>query len=269
MQRREFVTTAVAGIAGVGAGFGAGKWNSDRQWAPMLEQEQARARELEGRALPENARMTFSQQGEDIVLFHVIRDLLRVERATYIDVGAAEPVLSNNTYLLWGVGHRGVLVEPNPAFAKKLRDYRSGDKVVEAGIGVSDATDADYYEIKGNPMLNTFSSNQVKMLQQGKSESVVERVRKMPLININRLMTEHLGKAPDVLSTDIEGLDYDIIRSLDLSRFRPGAICAETVTMNEAGVNSNITTYLLAQGYVVRGGSTVNTIYVDSKRLPS
>ncbi len=156
--------------------------------------------------------MSFSEQGEDIVLYHVVRDLLRVEQAIYIDVGAAEPVRSNNTYLLWGVGHRGVLVEPNPALAKKLRDYRPGDTVVEAGVGVADATEADYYEIKGNPMLNTFSPDQVKMLQQGKSENVVERVRKMPLININRLITEHLGKAPDVLSTDIEGLDYDIIR---------------------------------------------------------
>jgi FkbM family methyltransferase len=265
MQRREFVTTAVAGAAGIGAG----KLFSDRQWRPMLEREQARSQELERQALPRDARMTFSQQGEDIVLFHVVKDLLRVDRATYIDVGAAEPVLSNNTYLLWGVGHRGVLVEPNPAFAKKLRDYRPGDKVVEAGVGVTDATEADYYEIKGNPMLNTFSPDQVKTLQQGKNEDVVERVRKMPLININRLITEQLGKAPDVLSTDIEGLDYDIIRSLDLSRFRPGAICAETVAMSAAGANSDITKYLLAQGYVVRGGSTVNTIYVDSKRLPA
>jgi FkbM family methyltransferase len=265
MQRREFVTAAVVGAAG----FGAGTLRSDRQWRSTLEQEQARSRELERQALPQDARMTFSQQGEDIVLFHVVRDLLRVDRATYIDVGAAEPVLSNNTYLLWGVGHRGVLVEPNPALARKLRDYRPGDKVVEAGIGVADATSADYYEIKDNPMLNTFSPEQVKMLQQGKSENVVERVRKMPLVNINRLIIEQLGTAPDVLSTDIEGLDYDIIRSLDLSRFRPGAICAETVAMSAAGVNSDITTYLLAQGYVVRGGSTVNTIYVDSKRLPS
>jgi FkbM family methyltransferase len=265
MQRREFVTGAVVGAAGLGAG----KWISDRRWRSTLKQEQTSNQEPEGRVLPEHARMTFAQQGEDIVLFHVVRDLLRVDRATYIDVGAAEPVLSNNTYLLWGVGHRGVLVEPNPAFAKKLRDYRPGDKVVEAGVGVTDATEVDYYEIKGNPMLNTFSPDQVKMLQQGKSESVVERVRKMPLININRLITEQLGGAPDVLSTDIEGLDYDIIRSLDLSRFRPGAICAETVAMSATGVNSNITTYLLAQGYVVRGGSTVNTIYVDSKRLPA
>ena len=197
----------------------------------------------------------------------LVRDLLRVEHATYIDVGAAEPVLSNNTYLLWGVGHRGVLVEPNPVLAAKLRDQRPGDKVVEAGVGVTDATEADYYEIKGNPMLNTFSADWVKRMQEGKSESVVERVTKMPLININRLIDETLGKAPDVLSTDVEGLDHDIIRSLDLNRFRPGAICTETVAMHASGDNSEITKYLLSQGYVLRGGSTINTIYVDAKRL--
>ena len=245
MRRRDFITAAAGGAAGLGAGrliWGRG-----------------------GSSWPAEARMTFSQQGEDIVLYHVVRDLLRVEKATYMDVGAAEPVLSNNTYLLWGVGHRGVLVEPNPALAKKLRDYRSGDKVVEAGVGVTDQTEADYYEIKGNPMLNTFSPDQVKSLEAG--GEAVERVRKMPLININRIIEEQLGKAPDVLSTDIEGMDYSIIKTLDLARFRPGAICAETVAMSPGGDNSEITTYLLAQGYCVRGGSTINTIYVDSKRL--
>lgn len=246
MRRRDFVTA----VAGGAVGAGAGKWIWGREW-------------------PAEARMTFAQQGEDIVLFHVVRDLLRVERATYLDVGAAEPVRSSNTYLLWGVGHRGVLVEPNPALAKKLRDYRPGDKVVEAGVGVTDETEADYYEIRDNPSLNTFSPDQVKVLQQRMGEDVVERVRKMPLININRLIADELGKAPDVLSTDIEGLDYDVIRSLDLSRFRPGAICAETVAMWASGDNSDITTYLLSQGYVVRGGSTINTIYVDAGRLPA
>ena len=245
VRRREFVTALAGGAAGVGAGkliWGRG-----------------------GSSWPAEARMTFSQQGEDIVLFHVVRDLLKVEKATYMDVGAAEPVLSNNTYLLWGVGHRGVLVEPNPALAKKLRDYRSGDKVVEAGVGVTDQTEADYYEIKGNPMLNTFSPDWVKDLRRGASRwSACARCRSSTSTGSSRSSS---GKAPDVLSTDIEGMDYSIIKSLDLSRFRPGAICAETVAMSPAGDTSEITTYLLSQGYCVRGGSTINTIYVDSKRL--
>ena len=131
------------------------------------------------------------------------------------------------------------------------------NKVVEAGIGVTDMKEADYFEIKDNPWLNTFSPDQVKMLAARNPPIVVERTRKMPLININRVIAEQLGKAPDVLSTDIEGLDYDIIKSLDLSKYRPGCICAETVAMDKNGVNAEITAYLMSQGYVVRGGSMV------------
>ena len=94
-------------------------------------------------------------------------------------------------------------------------------------------TEADYYEIKGNPLLNTFSPDTVKELQKNKTESVVERVVKMPLLNINKVIEEQLGAAPDLLSTDVEGLDYDILKTLDLSRFRPPVICAEDVGIRE------------------------------------
>lgn len=218
---------------------------------------------------PIGSRTTYAQQGEDIVLYHVARDLLGTTRPTYMDIGAADPIVGNNTYLMYGaLDGRGVLVEPNPTFARALRSGRPRDTVVEAGIGVPEASTADYYVIKGDPLHNTFSSDQVAALQRGQSESVVERVVKMPLLDINKVIAEHLGNAPDVLSTDVEGLDYAILRSLDLDRFRPGCICAETAAMWNPEQNSDITSYLLSKGYVVRGGSTVNTIYVDDRRLP-
>src|SRR5215813_8721308 len=102
------------------------------------------------------ARQSFSQQGEDIVLYHALHETLKIERPTYMDVGAAHPVQSNNTYLLYTTGGHGLLVEPNPVFVKLLRKFRPHDIVVQAGIGVADTPQADYYEIKGNPMLNTF-----------------------------------------------------------------------------------------------------------------
>lgn len=218
-------------------------------------------------ALPEHARLSFSQQGEDIVLFHVLHELMKIATPTYMDVGAAYPVRGNNTYLLYTIGARGVLVEPNPALAALLRRDRPGDTVVEAGIGVAAAVEADYFEIKGNAMLNTFSPEQVAHLQRGQAESVVERVVKMPLLDINRVIQEHLGRAPDLLSTDVEGLDDAIIRTLDLSRFRPAAICAETIPITKSGRPSRTTRYLASKGYVPRGGSVYNTIYVDSRRI--
>jgi FkbM family methyltransferase len=214
---------------------------------------------------PPDSRVSFSQQGEDIVMYHALHDTLKIDSPTYIDVGAAHPIRSNNTYLLYGTGATGVLIEPNPAYAKLLREIRPKDKVVEAGIGVTDDAAADYYEIQGAPMLNTFSAEQAEYLK--KSGKVVERVTKMPLININKVIADRLGKTPDLLSTDIEGLDYAVIKSLDLSKYRPGVICAEGVPMFDGGRLGELATYLTAQGYVVRGGSMVNTVFVDARRL--
>lgn len=217
--------------------------------------------------LPEHARLSFSQQGEDIVLFHALHEVLRIAVPTYLDVGAAYPVRSNNTYLLYTTGARGVLVEPNPVLTAQLRRERPGDIVIEAGIGVADRVEADYYEIQENPMLNTFSAEQVARLQRGKTESIVARVVKVPLLDINRVMQEQWGRAPDLLSTDIEGLDEAIIRTLNLPQYRPAVICAEAVPATTSGQLSSLTSYLMSQEYIPRGGSMVNTVYLDSRRL--
>jgi hypothetical protein len=218
-------------------------------------------------ALPEHARLSFSQQGEDIILYHVLHELMKIATPSYMDVGAAYPVRGNNTYLLYTTGSRGVVVEPNPVLAAQLRSKRPGDTVVEAGIGVAGAVEADYYEIKGNAMLNTFSPEQVAHLQRGQAESVVERVVKKPLLNINRVIQDYLGRAPDLLSTDVEGLDDAIIRTLDFSQFRPAAICIEAIPMTKSGRLSKTTRYLAAKGYIARGGSLYNTIHVDARRI--
>ncbi len=250
MKRREFM----AGAAGaIGGAVGAAGWE---RFGPGRRQ-----------VVPEFGRLSFSQQGEDIVLYHALHDVLGLERPTYMDVGAAHPVRSSNTYLLYGTGSTGVLVEPNPMYVELLRRQRPKDDVIAAGIGVTDAAEADYYEIKGNPLLNTFSSEQVAKLQAGQTESVVERITQMPLININRAIEEHLGRAPDLLSTDIEGLDEAILRSLDLERFRPGVICCESVPFNAKGEEADITRYLTSKGYILRGGSMVNSVFLDAARV--
>lgn len=221
----------------------------------------------EGRLLPEHARVSFSQQGEDLLLYHLAHELLKVEAPTYLDVGAAFPVQGNNTYLLYFSGAHGVLVEPNPALAAQLRTTRPRDIVVEAGIGVTAQTEADYYEIIGNPMLNTFSPEQVATLEKERGAPVVERVVKKPLININDVIAEHLGRAPDILSTDVEGLDLDILASLDLARYRPGIICAETTLHEPTGATTPVVRLLTGRGYRLTCATMYNALFVDTRRL--
>jgi hypothetical protein len=103
-------------------------------------------------------------------------------------------------------------------------------------------------------------------MRAGAAVDPVERVVRMPLVPVNEVIATHLGKAPDLLSIDVEGLDLAILRTLDFKKYRPGAIIAEAIPMDSPGVNTELVNFLLSKRYVVRGGSTINTIFVDAKR---
>ena len=85
----------------------------------------------------------------------------------------------------------------------------------------------------------------------------------MPLLNINDVMAGHFQDAPTFLSVDTEGMDLAILQSIDFGRFRPAIICAPPGLRHRAD-RAEIPEFLATQGYVVRGGSFVNTIFVDS-----
>jgi FkbM family methyltransferase len=261
MDRRSFLLGTLAGAAGAGVVGSAGV-------AGAVEWDIGSLPRPAGPPGPASkARQSFAQQGEDIVLYHLLHDWMKLESPTYLDIGAADPIQSNNTFLLYWTGGRGVLVEPNPTYVAEIRKQRPGDVVVQAGVGIGEAVEADYYVIRGAPTLNTFSPEQVAMYRKGSPKDPVEKVVKMPLVSVNRLIAECLGQAPDLLSIDVEGLDLDILRSLDFATYRPGAIIAETILMNGGGRdNTGIAGLLISKGYVVRGGSLYNTIFADPRR---
>lgn len=255
MDRRTFIAGALVG-APVGAALGA--LSTKRAQPPPPPPPAAPP--------PQEGRLSFSQQGEDIALFHVMRDVLKVEAPTYLDIGAAEPVQGSNTYLLYCTGGHGVLVEPNPSYVEKLRARRPNDIVVAAGVAFSEDREADYYVIRGHPPLNTFSPQVAESLKKELGADAVEKVVRMPLVPINEVIATHLGRPPDLLSIDVEGLDLTILKTLDFEKWRPGAIIAETIQPGLPGVDQKLLKFVVSKGYVVRGGSPLNTIFVDSRR---
>ena len=240
IDRRGFLAGALVGAAGVGAAeLGVKGWR--------------RAQNL-------HSRESYSQMGEDLVLYDLLHDGMKIPRPTYLDIGAADPVQANNTYLLHQGGGHGVLVEPNPAYQPRLRRYRPNDVIVEAGVGITDDASADYYVIRDAPMRNTFSKDDVEYLRKRAGREVVERVMKMPLIALNRLIADNLGAAPDLLSTDVEGLDFAILETLDFQKYRPAVIIAETKPRGP------IPDFLSSKGYEIRGATMFNVIFADPSR---
>ena len=218
------------------------------------------------------SNLSHSQQGEDLIVESIL-GYLGITKPSYLDVGAADPIRINNTYLFYRKGCRGVLVEPNPAYCRRLTAARPGDKVLNVGVGFTGEKEADYYMIGGavnSADLNTFSKEQAQECPS-KTNGVgfVEKVIKMPMVNINVMMQENFSGAPSFLSVDTEGVDFDILSSLDFDRFRPSVVCVETLVFGTRRLESKILDLMASKDYVVRGGTFVNTIFVDNRLLKS
>jgi hypothetical protein len=252
-ERRSFLLGALGGVAvGGAAGLGTSFVSKAGKYAhPPLE----------------FGTLSYAQQGEDLILRNIFM-FLETKAPTYIDIGAHDPILSNNTYIFYRSGSRGVLVEPNPALTPLLRKSRPEDVVLEIGIGANAGDEeANYYLIDGDGQLNTFSEEEVRKLKAQGGDRIVKGVIKRTLVNINKVLEKYFpARAPDLFSTDTEGYDLTILRSLDFDRFRPKVFCVETLMGYE--VNQPILDLMRSKDYALRGATFVNTIFVDNRCVP-
>jgi FkbM family methyltransferase len=215
------------------------------------------------------SQAAYSQFGEDLIIFHLFRTL-SIQRPNYLDIGANHPKFISNTYFLYQRGSRGVLVEPNPRLSRRLRRIRPRDTVLEVGIGQVAQTHADFYVFpKYADGLSTFSKEDADHWQtvgmQGQGRIAVEKVIRVPLVPVNEVISANFGgRGPNLLSLDIEGMDLQILHTLDFGRFAPDVLCVETLAYDaqQRGYKrTDIPEFVRAQGYVVYADTWVNTIF--------
>lgn len=216
---------------------------------------------------PDGRRLSYAQQGEDLVLQAVLEHV-GIPKPRYLDIGAFHPSISSNTFLFYAKGSRGVLVEPNPFMAELLRRARPEDTVLEVGVSVDGSDSADYYVIRERPQLNTFSREQADRYVAESGPQTIEAVVKVPLRSIDSILEEHFGRTPpDLVSIDVEGLDLAMLQTLSFDRFRPAVLCVETLVYGTNEQREPTLELLRGHGYEVRAGTFVNTIFVDEQRL--
>jgi FkbM family methyltransferase len=210
---------------------------------------------------PPEGRVTYAQQAEDLIIADIF-GYLGIKEIRYLDIGANDPIQDSNTYLFYKQGHRGVLVEPNPAYGPKYREKRPGDNVLEVGVGVTDQQEADYYMVDAHPGLNTFSKEVAdKHAALGRKITVTKR----KLVNINKVIADNFTTPPNFISIDIEGLDLDILKTLDFDKYRPAVICVETLVVNTRKIDPAIEEFMRSRKYTARGATFVNTIFVANE----
>ncbi len=208
-------------------------------------------------------KASFSQVGEDRILDFLFQSL-GIRHPAYLDIGTNHPVIGNNTYFFYQRGSRGVCVEPDPVLFELIKNKRRNDICVNVGIGLNEVTEADFY-IFPESGWNTFSKEEAEYRKA--NGHPYQKVIRMPLKNINNIIQDHFKKNPDFISIDVEGLDFDIVKSLNYELYAPKVLVIETIRFGDSEKQekqNEIIDLLISKGYVVYADTFVNTIFLKT-----
>ena len=195
-----------------------------------------------------HAKKSYSQEGEDMLLE---RFLEHKRCGFYVDVGAHHPTRFSNTYRLYLKGWRGLNIDANPGSMAIFQRVRPRDINVEAAV--SSARQEMTYYVFDEPALNTLDRD-LALHRVGGTSSIIREVN-IVTEPLSQLLDQYVpaNTAIDLLTIDVEGLDYDVLRSNDWTRYSPELILVECMiasTLQHASCDP-VAQLLLAQHYTI------------------
>ncbi len=212
---------------------------------------------------------TYAQAGEDAIA-HYFFITHGIDSPTYLDIGTNKPIYGNNTFLFYKRGNKGVCIEADPVLYKDIVLVRKRDVCINAAVTFDDKTVANFY-IFDERAYNTLSKEEAESRQDNANVKIKEIIS-VPLININQVIETYFnGTAPDFITIDVEGVDFEILKSFNFNKYRPSLFCVETISFSEDNTESklhHINEYMLSKGYVVYADTHINTLFVDKKYYP-
>ncbi len=212
-------------------------------------------------------KISYSQCGEDLIINFMFKSM-GINRPTYLDIGAYDPIELSNTYLFYLQGSRGVCIEPDPHQCQKIKLHRPEDKCLNIGIGKKKSEPKDFY-VMSNKTLSTFSKSTALQLAK-ESQYAIADIIKIPLNSINQIISDHFNDSLDLISLDTEGIDEQILTSMNFSNSRPKVFCVETINFLASDAKhktSAISSFMSNNGYTQYAHTHINTIFIDNNFL--
>jgi FkbM family methyltransferase len=208
-----------------------------------------------------NYKISYSQCAEDLLIAYIF-NLRKIKNPSYLDLGANHPFYISNTAKFYVEGSRGINVEANPQLIGLFNKYRPAD--INLNIGVSDQEgELEFYIMEDNT-LSTFSKEEMEsMILNGK---VLAEIKNIKVTTLQKIIEDHFnGDFPDLLSIDVEGLDFQILKSINYEKSSPKVICVEAAEYSLIGAGSRrdeLIDFLVDKGYYEYANTNLNAIMV-------
>jgi FkbM family methyltransferase len=206
----------------------------------------------------------YSQEYEDYILSQVFNE---VNKGTYIDVGASDPNEISVTKYFYLKGWHGINIEPMEHVYKLLVKHRPNDFNLKTGA--SDKVGSmDFYQVFNDnddeiSALSTFD-RAVAYLAIGKGFNL--KISKIPVTTLNNILEEHPLPVINFMKIDVEGLEEQVLRGLDLAKFRPQVFIIEaTIPQTTTPSHQNWEPILLQNGYTYQMFDGLNRYYLSNE----
>lgn len=206
------------------------------------------------------ALKSYSQEGEDMILRRIFE---RQSTGFYVDVGAHHPKRFSNTYFFYKKGWVGINVDAMPGSMNFFEKIRPRDINIE--IPISSKKQVLTYYAFNEPALNGFSK-EISEARDGLNNYKIEFTKDIETSTLEEVLDENLpsNQAIDFLSIDVEGLDFDVIKSINIKKYRPRVILVEILGSSLSDLQQDpIYKFLIDEDYALYA-KAVNTVIFKS-----
>jgi FkbM family methyltransferase len=145
----------------------------------------------------------------------------------FVDVGANNGFYGSNSFPFVARGWRSILIEPHPRAFERLQKLHAGKKRTTCLNIACAEKEGEFplYLSKGDDTSRaTLCTDDSPMFQRVRSQDFkMVRVERLETV----LQTHGISQDFGILSIDAEGMDYEVLLGLDLTRWHPRLIVTE------------------------------------------
>lgn len=210
------------------------------------------------------SRVSYAQWGEDIAL----RFLLGRRPGFYVEVGANHPQYFSNVFDLYRRGWHGISIEANESFVRSHRRIRPRDRF-ECAV-VSNVEQETVFTEFEESLVSSLDPSFIDLMK----DSFGRKIRRQRQVT-TRTLTSILDAAQcpavfELLSIDVEGHDFEVLSSLDLTRYRPRIVVIEMHDFSVGEAASHpLCAHMRKHGYGLVGHLATNTYFRDESAPPA
>jgi len=168
--------------------------------------------------------ISYAQNNEDVMLYRALRE---VKEGFYIDVGAQDPVIDSVTKAFYERGWRGINIEPNEEYFRKLQDDRPHDINMLTAVGCELGA-ISFYEV-----VHTGLSTTNAVYARGHAEAGHEvHLRNVACTTLDKICTDCGVETVHFLKIDVEGSERAVLEGFSFETVRPWIVVLEATEPN-------------------------------------